>query len=313
MWLVRTILLTVIASPLIACSSERKPQSMNQHEFDIRGGEPISFLMAGHVYGGQKPKNTDIAYSLGKSVNLLNALKPEYMMFLGDIVQETTPSDIENLKSFVAQLQFPVFNAPGNHELVNPENYKVEFGPTYFHFTYDSSLFLGVDSQQYRHRKAKNQHIFITSQIENFRLSSSLKNLFIFSHHLIWAPGNNHFDEVTSFTNAPYHHDNEFLVWAEEIIPSLRKLTRDKHVYFVSGDIGLSRSIPYFYEKDESGRITYIATGLGDTSEDAILRCSIEEGNVSFHIVPLINQNLEFYGRQYWSNIFNSNVQINAQ
>ncbi len=99
----------------------------------------------------------------------------------------------------------------------------------------------------------------------------------------------------------------------KKIIPSFRKLTGDKHVYFVSGDVGLSRSISYFYEKDESGRITYIATGLGDTLKDAILRGVIEEGNVSFHIIPLNNQNLELYGRQYWSNKFNNNVKSNTQ
>ena len=177
------------------------PQSMNQHELDLKAGKSISFFMAGHIYGGQKPRNTDIAYSLAKNVKLLNAIKPDYMMYLGDILQKTSPSDIEKLNSFNAQLQFSVFNAPGNHDTVNREKYVAEFGPTYFHFTHDSSLFLVVDSQQYRHKKEKNQHIFITQQIENFSLSHSLKNLFIFSHHLIWTSGNSHFDEVIRFTN----------------------------------------------------------------------------------------------------------------
>ncbi len=193
----KVIVLIIMAISLISCSDERKPQSMNQHELDLKARKSISFLMAGHIYGGQKPRNTDVAYSLAKNVNLLNAMKPDYMMYLGDILQKTSPSDIEKLNSFNAQLQFPVFNAPGNHKLLYPEKYVAEFGPTYFHFTHDSSLFLVVDSQQYRQDKAKNQHIFITQQIENFRLSRSLKNLFIFSHHLIWAPSNNHFDEVT--------------------------------------------------------------------------------------------------------------------
>lgn len=133
-------------------------------------------------------------------------------------------------------------------------------------------------------------------------MSPSLKNLFIFSHHLIWAPGNNNFDEVIKFTNAPFHYENEFLNWSKEIIPSLRELPDDKHIYFISGDIGLDSSIPYFYEKDEYGPITYVATGLGDTPEDSILRVVIEDDNVNIHIISLNNKNIELYGRQYWNN-----------
>jgi len=138
---------------LLSCNYGGKPQSINQHELDLKDGAVISFLLVGHAYGGQKPKNSDVAYSLLENINLLNSLKPDYMMLLGDIIQETSPSDIQSLRSFTAQLEFPVFNAPGNHELLNPEKYKAEFGPSFFHFMHDSSLFV-VNSQQYRHRKA---------------------------------------------------------------------------------------------------------------------------------------------------------------
>ena len=274
--------------------------SLNQHNINSEISDPYIFLVAGHSYGGQKPRNTKPAYALTNNIQLMNHLKPSFMMHLGDIYQKPIEKDVKYIQNFNDNLLFPVFNAPGNHEHADINMYKKQFGDTYSSFIIENSLYLALDSQEYRkYQLQTEQHKLVIDKINEFKLSKKLKNLFIFSHHLIWAPSSKYFKDAIKLSNAPYHHVENFSEWGD-IINSFDGLSKDKHVYFISGDVGIKSSIPYFYEEDPRGGRTYIATGLGDNENDSILVGVIDLDKVSFHILHLGHKNIKQYGMSYW-------------
>ena len=276
--------------------------SLNSFKVSAKATEPYIFLAVGHSYGGQKPRNTTPANILINNMQLFNQIKPEFLIHLGDIYQKPVLEDIDAIDSFNSNLSFPVFNAIGNHENSDISTYKKYFGKTYYSFSINNSLYLVVDSNLYARTWIDiEQHKFIMSEIDKFKDSKEIKNLFIFSHHLIWVSSSDYFRDAIELTNAPYHHSNRFFEW-KSIVDDFDELTGDKHVFFLSGDVGLKSSIPYFYEEDPRGRRTYIATGVGDTIDDSILIGAIDSDNkVSFHPLKLGEKNIKNYGLSYWS------------
>ena len=72
----------------------------------------------------------------------------------------------------------------------------------------------------------------------------------------------------------------------------------------VSGDIGEAHSFPLFYHNDPNHNISYIATGLGDSNRDAIIKVEIQKDAViKFTPVSLTGEKvdaIENYGLGYW-------------
>jgi hypothetical protein len=137
-----------------------------------------------------------------------------------------------------------------------------------------------------------------------------IRNVFVFSHKLIWSVDDPDYQIVFQHLNARsgYADGGNF---RSRIEPVLIELSRHKPVYWISGDIGCSWSLPIFFQKDQSSGVTYIATGIGDTEKDAILQVNIARSGeeVVFIPVSLTGQELqpvEHYGLEYWRNYFRS-------
>jgi hypothetical protein len=134
----------------------------------------------------------------------------------------------------------------------------------------------------------------------------TIKNVFIFSHKLLWTVKTSKYQVVYKHLNSQngYQYDSNFLGC---IIPVLNDLAKDKNVFWISGDIGCSWSLPLFYDKDSSG-ITFIATGLGDTGNDIILDVNINHGNIKIQSLSLGHDmdfnDIEKYNLEYWENYF---------
>ena len=76
-----------------------------------------------------------------------------------------------------------------------------------------------------------------------------------------------------------YHYQKDL---AESIISSLKTFAKKRNLFWISGDIGVSWSLPIFYHYDTDLHITFIANGIGDTEEDYILKTDINKNDVSF-------------------------------
>lgn len=273
--------------------------------------EDFFFLLAGHIYGSHNESIYPSA-SLLANIQLLNNSEASFMVLLGDIIQRPNKLEIEMLKdSLLSRLNFPVFNAPGNHDLSNRQLYIEYFGKTFFSFQYSSSFFIFLDGEINNGKIKGDQLDFFIEVVEYCKKSQQIKNIFIFSHRLLWAIGNYPYSDIIPFVNGPDWHPDDATTISDIMLPKLKVLV-NKDVYFVSGDIGCHWSLPLFYEKEPGSNITYIATGVGDTEKDLILKANVSKsGEVSFIPISLTRQNLspvEYYGLDYWKGYFNKKV-----
>ena len=96
----------------------------------------------------------------------------------------------------------------------------------------------------------------------------------------------NKYDVVFRNSNntSRYNNQSEF---GKNILKSLDIIKNFKNIFWLSGDVGIWRSFPLFYEKDNQEDITFVATGLGDTKNDMILNIVVQNGKITMEALAL--------------------------
>ncbi|MFH1778274.1 MAG: metallophosphoesterase family protein [Candidatus Omnitrophota bacterium] len=265
----------------------------------------FSFLVMGHIYGSHdlrspvwNPSYSGPAVTLLHELDRLSKLNADFIISLGDIVATVDNEEtymLENL--FLKKFSIPVFNATGNHD--SPlELYKKNYGETSFYFKYGNCMFIFLGYGR----------IPLDLFMEAVNLSKTddeIKNIFVCKHTPEFLAISPKFIPIMKHANAGfvYNDQTEFML---NCYPELEKISHEKGVYLLSGDIGANWSYSIFYHKE--GNMHYIATGLGDTENDAILKFDCTEAGVRISPISLIQgkemHNIEYYGIDFWRMYF---------
>jgi hypothetical protein len=91
-----------------------------------------------------------------RAVESINALQPEFVLSVGDLIQGSSDADAltkqwAEFDSFVARLEVPFFYTPGNHDVGTKaagQRWVEKFGRRYFHFSYKGVLFVVLDTEE---------------------------------------------------------------------------------------------------------------------------------------------------------------------
>ena len=268
-----------------------------------------SFLIAGHLYGSPGSSSVYPSASFLANIDMINQNNASFFVLLGDNYQVGQQNYVDNFKASVcSKIEIPMFNAVGNHDVMDRELYDINFGRTYFDFKVGSELFIILDSEINQGEIVGDQLSYLNNTLNRAADSSDINNVFIFVHKLIWAVNNENLDVVYQNLNSRvgYTKNNNF---KSSIMPDITRLAKTKEVYIISGDIGVKWSLPLFYYEDEKYNISYVACGLGDTDKDAIVQVDIlKGGEVTFKPLSLTGQELDdlsYYGTNYWTLYFN--------
>lgn len=268
-----------------------------------------SFLISGHVYGAHSPSVYPAASFLG-SINKFNDMDAQFFVMLGDIIQNFNEVEISTFEYTISNnLDLPIFNAVGNHDVSNRSLYEEHFGRTYFTFKHGSELYIILDSELNKGQIEGQQLEFLLNVLNETKHSDDIKNIFIFSHRLIWAIDNKPIDEIIPYVNGgPGSLPKNATSFKDYVLPELITLSDDKNIYLISGDVGCEWSFPLFYEKDKKHNITYVACGIGESKKDAIIKVDITKGGeVTFSPISLSGEKLEemdYYGVDFWTTYF---------
>jgi len=268
----------------------------------------FSFLVMGHIYGSHdfSPQGWDRSY-LSPALPLLHTLKNldqsnvDFVISLGDIVNEWSEEELYVLdKVFLDKFDMPVFNAAGNHDLAQGEEaYQQRFGSTSQFFLYGNSLFIILNSQHL------NFDVFMAG-INEAKENPAVKNIFIAMHQPLFLAKDPKFLPVLSNTNSKtiFKKDNRFMV---QFYPKLESLSREQQIFLMAGDIGVDVEWSYsiFYHRE--GNMHFLANGLGDTVNDAILLVKSSSEGVEIVPVSLLGKKvhaIEHYGINFWKVYF---------
>lgn len=294
-------LLAFFLAPLLARNVESPFNHRLLHSSETAAD--YSFLLVGHPYGAARTSSIYPSASLLANIDLLNDTRASFLILLGDIVQRPNRLEYDTLRnSLLSKLAFPVFNAPGNHELYQRELYTRLFGPTYSAFVHASELFLLLDSWvlDVGGDITPAQLQFILDHLEFAANSRQIRNIFLFSHHLLWAVENPPYSCLIPLTNVPAHHPQSAIRISRHVLPRLRAL-RDKRIYLISGD--LSRH-PFFYHEDPGSTLVYAATAVSDGPRDGFLQVTVRNGEVTIIPISLTGENpapIQHYNLEYWT------------
>lgn len=259
--------------------------SINNNALKINDtSHEISFLLAGHLYG--KPGLSILpALSVTNNIAVFQDKELDFMILLGDNYRFMKAEHIHQFRDlFLDRINFPVYNAVGNHDINGGEGiflrneYLQEFGTVDYHsFKINNSLFLILNSELYK-VDSKSDCSIKGAQLKFFKellkKEKDYDNLLIFLHK-----------EIDLYPSNNYESD---------IKPILKNLAKNgKKIYIFSGDLA-KRSNDLYYKTDDNYDITFIHTHILDLIDDKVIKVSISDGGVpEFKVISLNNKSVK--------------------
>jgi hypothetical protein len=194
-----SIFTSIILGAFVSIAAERKPWTHLNFQNDP---EDFRFAIIPDRSGG------DFRGAFTNALNLVNWMRPEFVMTVGDLVQGvTTPDRLRNqqieLTNFASKVIAPFFYVVGNHDITrsrpayplhHEDSSKVwrEFygDKTYYSFTYKRCLFMAVDTMSGRDSRP-NQCALTPEQLDWIRKTlkenADVRWTFIFMHQpAVW-------------------------------------------------------------------------------------------------------------------------------
>lgn len=274
----------------------------------------FSFLVGGHLYGAPAKKKSVVpATTLLENIDRINRTEAHFFMALGDTIRYPNAEQLDNFEQlFTRRLAMPYFNVVGNHEMKRPDIYEPRYGATYFSFIYRGAAFIILDSDVDPGKITDAQKDFFVAALDKAAADPNVRNIFVFSHRLLWCGDNPDLKIVYDHLNSRRDYPPPGY-YSNEIEPIITRISKKKPVYWMSGDIGCEWTLTLFYAEDRDRDITYMATGLGDTDRDLLVQVFVDEsGKVTFTPIPLTDRNfgaVELYGPVYWRHHFEKKKQ----
>lgn len=168
--------------------------------------QEYNFIVAGHLYGS--PYSSNHRYpseSIIANTSYIKSLKSNFFISLGDNFSDG--NDSLSLKifeeSFRKNIDLPIYTAYGNHDGDRKTIENRIGSKTYYSLNFNNDLFIFLDSELNDSELNKDCLKFILKILKDAEHQSMIKNIFVFSHKLIWAPTNSRFNIVTNNSNDP--------------------------------------------------------------------------------------------------------------
>ena len=254
----------------------------------------FTFIVTGHIYGDGTNQSGYPASTFLGNLDLIDQLNPAFIWFTGDVFKDLENDYPNYQQSLFTKLDFPLFNAVGNHDLTG-DYYQENIGDTWYSFSIGKNLFITLDSE-YSDSKIEGEQLeFLKANLESAS-SSGIKNVFIASHRPIWAETNPDFVGLFSDNTRSVLGDN----FVDDIQPLLKNHQKDYSIYWFSGSMG---SVPVSFFYHQQGNITFIQTAIRNLERDAILKVSIKNDEVGFKTISLTGQQLmplQKYNLEFW-------------
>lgn len=106
-----------------------------------------SFFVAGHTYGQPGINNEGFHPPFKEKFEYIQSRgEIVFGVLTGDIVKPNpTEQDWDEIDADIIELGLPVYFAVGNHDMENRPLFESRYGITYYHFIYNSDLFIVLD------------------------------------------------------------------------------------------------------------------------------------------------------------------------
>ena len=239
----------------------------------------LNFVLAGHAYGHPLEDTYGIAPNLKK---YLQEEKKDFVFFLGDFVRASDSTSFQNLLIDIEPLELDKYFVPGNHDVINQEEYKKYIGDNYYTITKKGLKFIVLDGNVDNWNIKGEQLKLLKNELMNFK-----GKIFILVHQIIWIGD----DKYSDILPNSYDGMSDSLSFWTELFPILKEY--ENEIYVCAGDLGAFKSIknPTYHKV---GNVTLIASGMGARYRDNCIDVKLmQNGDIEFEIISL-QEDLDF-------------------
>ncbi len=226
------ILLLLIVQPYSFVAAENEGAQNNVH-----------FIVFGHVY-------TDYN-ALQQSIIKVNALDPDFVVFLGDTLPNNHKTGWDELFAITKDILAPVYYVPGNHDISDrPEDKSIfieKVGPLYQEFTIRDKQFILLNTASGLPGTYDLEDEQIDWLYSTFQDNTTSKKI-ILMHHCLF------YEDDTVLCNGRYEKMGSEYSWNREIVPFIK----DKVMAVFVGDLG-TRQTYFSYQENE---VPYYGVGF---------------------------------------------------
>ena len=157
------------------------------------------------------------------NVDYINQHSPSFLILLGDSYRLPLKDHVESFKrAIIESIESPIYSVIGNHESIDREIYSSIFKNTYFSFSHCNNTYIFLDSEE-----SDDSH-FSDNQLDFLlNIGGSIgdsKNVFIFSHKLLWASKTNKYSPVWNSMNVR-GKDADYDYYVDTIKPIIYKIS----------------------------------------------------------------------------------------
>jgi len=278
------------------------PASMNSRPLPTND-DTLRFLVAGHIYGKPGDEEFHPALTLLSNIALLKEIEHDFMVFLGDTVWHPSEENFSDLEMFILdQMETPVFNAVGNHDVTKRDLYQDLYGSSVYAFNYKNHLFVFLDTTLKYYDLTPKQYSFILDTIKE--QPSNLKAVHLLMHHVLFLNENEIYGKQIIKPNEGDGRSLGFLSFLEN---DLTPISKNVPIYIYAGDVGAFQggNLSPFYKSIPDANIHLMATGIGNNQNDSILIVESDQSG-EMQIQPLsLNgkemNSIESYSIEYWT------------
>lgn len=269
-----------------------------------------TFIVSGHFHGESTNYSTFPASTLLAGIDTLNAIHPLFIMSLGDLFIDVDTMHIRNYdRSLFKKLKAPLFNAVGNHDISNGNEYEKNYGKTWYAFKSGSELFICLNTEVNDGSIENEQLDFLKETLKQLA-DKQIKNVIFFTHRPVWAENIERYKNYFADNTRTAIGSNNFTT---VILPLLKENLKAKNVYWISGSIGNGPS-SFFYDKNNDLDITFMQTAIRNKKRDAVLKVMVNNGNISFEGISLTGEKckpIDYYNLDYWNTTLSPEQKFN--
>lgn len=249
-----------------------------------------SFFAAGHTYGNPNHPHYGLHYPFVDYFPTINNYPSMKMGFLtGDVVKHPTAAYWDSAQIDIDKLNMPVYIAVGNHDM--GEEFINRFGDYYYSFIYNNDLFIVLTPGLDAWNISGDQLAFLENTLDSNY--TSVNNIFIFLHELIWWSPTNEYHNV-HINYPPYYPGSTNF---DTVVKPLL-LSYPNNITIYAGDLGCTNAVsPFMYHHFDN--ITLIGSGMGGGVRDNIIITNVYNDSVYYDLVAINGSDPNALGEIY--------------
>ncbi len=240
-----------------------------------------SFVISGHFYGDGFNKTHYPANTVLGNIELFNSV--DFTVCLGDLYKDVKNDHAFYQKHFYSQLQKPLFNAVGNHD-VSGSFYEDNIAQRFYRFSTNGIQHIVLDGEENDSKIEGAQLDSLKQWISEFNKGNA-SYLMLYAHRPIWAEEDSLLSQVF-IDNTKSDFGTNFI---EDVLPLLQTIPDSKRVFWFGGSMGAQ---PYSFFYHNKGNVTYAITAVRGAEKDAVLMANYSNGKLSFQTHSLTGQEL---------------------